>query len=170
MQFEKFLFHVPGDMRARPRYADADSANLQAISADRKQKSFEMEKKIHMQNSSLLTSEIPDLEQFKAWYLYRVSQSELLNACKIVIAYVRRLQFCMWIFFTISKLLYLMSSEIACKLAETASAYRGRAHISPLSCLSAALKRQPNEAGNKYSELYTYFRLAKKISPRYLQK
>ena len=37
-------------------------------------------------------------------------------------------------------------------------------------CLSAALKRQPNEAGNKYSELYTYFKLAKKISPIYLQK
>ena len=33
-----------------------------------------------------------------------------------------------------------------------------------------AIKRQPNEAGNKYSELYTYFKLAKKISPRYLPK
>ena len=52
---EPFLFCVRGDMRARPRYADADSANLRAISADRKQKSFEMVKKIHMQNFSLLT-------------------------------------------------------------------------------------------------------------------
>ena len=104
LNLEPFLFHVRGDMRARPRYADADSANLREISADRKQKSFEMEKKIYMQNFSLLTLEIPDLEQFKDWNLYRVSQSELLNACKIVIAYVRRLKFCMWIFFTISKL------------------------------------------------------------------
>ena len=32
---EPFLFHVRGDMRARPRYADADSANSRAISADR---------------------------------------------------------------------------------------------------------------------------------------
>jgi hypothetical protein len=94
--FEPFLFRVRGDMRARPRYADADSANLRAISADKKQKSFEMVKKIHMQIFSFLTSEIPDLERFKAWNLYRVSQSELLNACKIVIAYVRRLKFCMW--------------------------------------------------------------------------
>ena len=161
-----------------------------------------------MQNFSLLTSEIPELEQFKDWNLYRVSQSELLNACKIVIAYVRRLKFCMWIFFTISKLFCYMSADIARKLAESASAYRGRARISPRTqnkigsklqknvtwtrkstlsfeliilelfdcftslrvagCLSAALKRQPNEAGNKYSELYTYFKLVKKISPRYL--
>ena len=52
---EPFLFRVRGDMRARPRYADADSAKLRAISADIKQKSFEMVKKIHMQNFSLLT-------------------------------------------------------------------------------------------------------------------
>ena len=105
-----FLFRVRGDMRARPRYADADSAKLRVISADRKQKSFEMVKKIHMQNFSLLTSEIPELEQFKDWNLDRVSQSELLNAFKIVIAYVRRLKFCMWIFFYISKLFCLLSA------------------------------------------------------------
>ena len=52
--------------------------------------------KKHMQIFTLLTEEIPDLEQFKAWNLYRVFQSEHLNACKIVIAYVRRLKFCMW--------------------------------------------------------------------------
>ena len=69
---EPFLFYVRGDMRARPRYADADSANLQAISADRKQKNFEMVKKINMQNFSLLTSEIPDLEQFKAWNFFYI--------------------------------------------------------------------------------------------------
>ena len=51
-----------------------------------------------MLNFSLLILVIPDLGQFKAWNLYRVSQSELLNASKIVIAYVRRLKFCMWIF------------------------------------------------------------------------
>ena len=42
---EPFLFHVRGDMLSRPRYADAESANLIAISADRKQKSFEIVKK-----------------------------------------------------------------------------------------------------------------------------
>jgi hypothetical protein len=47
---EPFLFYVRGDMRARY----ADPANLRAISADRKQKSFEMVKKIYMQNFSLL--------------------------------------------------------------------------------------------------------------------
>jgi hypothetical protein len=119
---EPFLFRVRGDMRARPRYADADSANLRAISADRKQKSFEMVKKIHMQNFSLLTSEIPELEQFKDWNLYRVSQSELLIVCKIVIAYVRSLKVCMWIFFTISKLFCFLSAEIDRQLAESASA------------------------------------------------
>ena len=51
---------------------DEDSANFRAISADRKQKSFEMVNKIHMQYFSLITSEIPDLEQFKAWNLKRV--------------------------------------------------------------------------------------------------
>ena len=69
---EPFLFRVRGDMRARPRYKDADSANLRTISADRKQKSFEMVKKIHMQNFSILTSEIPELEQFKDWNLYTI--------------------------------------------------------------------------------------------------
>jgi hypothetical protein len=29
-------------------------------------------------------------------------------------------------------------------------------------CLSAALKRLPNEVGNNFCELYTYFKLAKK--------
>ena len=51
-----------------------------------------------MQNFSILTLEILDLEQFKAWKLYRVSQSDLLNACKIMIAYARRLKFGVWIF------------------------------------------------------------------------
>ena len=42
------------DQRARPRYEDADSANLRAISGDSKQKSFERVKKIHMLNFSVL--------------------------------------------------------------------------------------------------------------------
>ena len=96
-----------------------------------KTKKFSNGKKIHMQNFSLLTSEIPDLEQFKAWNLYRVSQSELLNVCKIVIAYVRSLKFCMYIFFNIWKLFCFLSAEISCKWAESASEYRGRARISP---------------------------------------
>ena len=37
---QSFLFYVRGSLRARPRYADADSANLRAISADKKQQSF----------------------------------------------------------------------------------------------------------------------------------
>ena len=100
-------------------------------------------------------------------------------------------------FLSFQNLFFLLSAEIARKLAESASAYHGRARRSPQTwnkngsklkknvtwtrkstfeliilehfdcftslrvagCLSAALKRQPNEAGNKYSELYTYFKL-----------
>ena len=59
-----------------------------------------------MQNFSILTLEILDLEQFKAWNLYRVSQSDLLNACKIMIAYARRLKFGVWIFFIYINILF----------------------------------------------------------------
>ena len=50
---EPFLLHVRGIVRARPRYADADSANLRAIFADRKQKSFKMVKKSTCKISAL---------------------------------------------------------------------------------------------------------------------
>ena len=65
-----------------------------------------------MQNFSILTLEILDLEQFKAWNLYRVSQSDLLNACKIMIAYARRLKFGVWIFFYIYKLFVLCQQKL----------------------------------------------------------
>ena len=99
---EQFLFHVRDDLRVRPRYADANSANLLAISTDRKQKKFLSVNKIHMQNFSLLTSEIPDLEQFKAWN-----------------------------FFYIYKLFFpFLFAEIARKFAESVDAYRGHARRS----------------------------------------
>ena len=40
LNLEPFLFHVRSDLRARLRYADMDSANLRAISADKNQKNF----------------------------------------------------------------------------------------------------------------------------------
>ena len=69
-----------------------------------------------MQNFSLLTSEIPDLEQFKAWKLYRLSQSELLKACKLVIAYVRRLKKIMLIFI---RSIVFINQPISSKVSES---------------------------------------------------
>ena len=153
---------------------------------------------IYMQNFSLLTLVIPDLGRFKAQNLYRVSQSELLNASRIVIAYVKRLKFCGLLLpfknfcFYPRKLLTNWrnpSPHIAVAPADHGGheikncfklkinviwtrkltlsfeltileLFDGFTSLRVASCLSTAHKRLPNEMGNKYCKLYTYFRLA----------